>query len=94
MKVLNRTSHCCTNLTVRGCSDQFGYCLLLKPSPNKSFHLFSFHRDVLSGILSDVVIILRGVSLCEISPCLKQHCFRRVKLSTAVALDSLPGLSN
>lgn len=94
MTVLNKTSRSCTNLTARGCSDQFGYYLLLNPSPNKSFHLFSFQKDVLSGILSDVVIVLRGVSLCVISPCLKQQCFRRVKLSTAGALDSPPGPSN
>lgn len=41
--VLNKPSCSCTNLTVRGCSDQFAYYPLLKTEPKQelSFIFFS-----------------------------------------------------
>lgn len=55
-----------TNPTVTVCSDGFRLYFLWRLNPNKSFHLFSFQRSVHFGILSGVLIVLRGVSLCEI----------------------------
>lgn len=71
---------------------QFCQYFLWRPNPNKSVHLFSFQRGVLYGILSGLLIVLRGVSLCEISPCLKQQRVRKVNLSALASLDSLPGV--
>ncbi len=56
------------NPTVTVCSDGFQLYFLRRLNPNKSFHLFSFQRSVHFGILSGVLVVLRGVSLCEIFP--------------------------
>lgn len=57
-----------SNPTVTVCSDGFRLYFLWRLNPNKRFHLFSFQRSVHFGILSGVLIVLRGVSLCEIFP--------------------------
>lgn len=42
MTVLNKTSCSCTNLTVRGCLDQFGYYLLFKTEPKQELSFIFF----------------------------------------------------
>jgi len=57
-----------TNPTVTVYSDGFRLYFLWRLNPNTSFHLFSFPRSVHFGILSGLLIVLRGASLCEIFP--------------------------
>lgn len=83
-----------TNPTVTVCSDGFRLYFLWRLNPNTSFHLFSFPRSVHFGILSGLLIVLRGVSLCEIFPLPKTtECGKRWGgLPTLAFLDFHPSL--
>lgn len=84
------------NPTVTVCSDGFQLYFLWRLKPNKRFHLFSFQRSVHFGILSGVLIVLRGVSLCEIFPLPKTtECGKRwgcEGVPTLAFLDFHPSL--
>lgn len=81
------------NPTVTVCSDGFQLYFLWRLNPNKSFHLFFFQRSVHFGILSGVLIVLRGVSLCEIFPLPKTtECGKRWGVPTLAFLDFHPSL--